>query len=83
LAYETLFETEFGLNPQAGFQPNVFVDISQFLKGKLELLKIYQSKLDEFLFPPSETAVRTLAQYRNATVGFEGAEAFMLLRERG
>ena len=83
LAYETLSETEFGLNPQAGFQPNMFVDISLFMERKLELLKIYQSELGEFPFPRSITAVRALAQYRGATSGFEGAEAFMLLRERG
>ena len=82
LAYETLSETEFGLNPQAGFQPNVFVDISLFMERKLELHKIYQSELGEFPFPRSETAVSALAQYRGATSGFEGAEAFMLLREK-
>ena len=63
LVYETLSEAEFGLNPQAGFQPNVSVDTSQFLMGKLELLKIYQSELGKFPFPRSETAVRALAQF--------------------
>ena len=82
LAYETLSETEFGLNPQVGFQPNLFVDISQFLTGTLELLKIYQSELGEFPFPRSETAVRALAQYRGSTAGLEAAESFQMLIER-
>ena len=40
LAYETLSETEFGLNPDNGFHPNVFVDISSFLERKITLLQI-------------------------------------------
>ena len=34
LAYETLSETEFGLDPDTRFHPNVFVDISFALMGK-------------------------------------------------
>lgn len=83
LAYETFSETVFGLDPDTGFHRNVFVDISSFLERKIELLQIYKSELGEFPFPRSETAVRALAQYRGATAGFEGAEAFQLLRERG
>ena len=82
LAYETLSETGFGLDQVATFTPNVFVDISSFLERKIELLQIYKSELGKFPFPRSETAVRALAQYRGATAGFEGAEAFQLLIER-
>ena len=82
MAYETLSETEFGLDPDTGFHPNVFVDIRPFLKRKIELLQIYKSELGEFPFPRSETAVRALAQYRGATAGFEAAEAFILLVQR-
>ena len=83
LAYETLSETEFGLDPETRFQPNVFVDISHFLKRKIEMLQIYKSELGPFPFPRSATAVQALAQYRGATAGFEAGEAFQLLRERG
>ena len=82
LAYETLSETEFGLNSQALFHPNVFIDISGYIERKLELLKIYQSELDQFPFPRSEIVVRALAQYRGATAGFFAAESFKLLNER-
>ena len=82
LAYETLSETEYGLDPQATFHPNVFVDVSKFLERKIELLQIYNSELGPFPFPRSEKAVRALAQYRGANSGFEVAEAFELLRER-
>ena len=83
MAYETLSETEFGLDPDTGFHPNVFVDISSFLEHKIKLLQIYKSELGKFPFPRSETAVRALAQYRGATAVFEAGEAFQLLRERG
>src|SRR5690606_27204662 len=36
LAYETLSETEFGLDPAAGaFKPNVFVNVSEYLDAKV------------------------------------------------
>ena len=82
LAYETLSETEFGLDPDTGFHPNVFVDIRPFLERKIELLQIYESEIGEFPFLRSATAVRALAQYRGATAGFEAAEAFKLLIDR-
>jgi LmbE family N-acetylglucosaminyl deacetylase len=83
LAYETLSETEFGLDPDTRFHPNVFVDIRPFLERKIELLQIYKSELGEFPFPRSEQAVRALAHLRGSQAGFEAAEAFQLLRERG
>ena len=79
LAYETLSETEFGLNPDGKFQPNVFVDISHYLERKIDLLQIYKSELGPFPFPRSAIAVRTPAQYRT-TAGFHAAESFHLLR---
>lgn len=82
LAYETLSETDFELNPDThGFRPNVFVDISNYLETKLEIMKIYASELGEFPFPRSEQAIRALAALRGVTAGCKAAEAFMLLKE--
>jgi LmbE family N-acetylglucosaminyl deacetylase len=81
LAYETLSETSFNLDPDRSFNPNVFVDIGSWMDRKLELLRIYASELGEFPFPRSETAVLALAQMRGSTAGFEAAEAFELLRD--
>jgi hypothetical protein len=83
MTYETLSKNEFGLDQDTGFHLNVFVNISSFLESKIELLQIYKSEPGSFLFPRSATAVRALAQYRGVTAGFEAAEAFQLLRERG
>jgi LmbE family N-acetylglucosaminyl deacetylase len=82
LAYETLSETEFSMDSHSGFQPNYFVDISEFLDRKLEIMAAYQSEMGEFPFPRSIEAIRALATFRGSTSGFRAAEAFKLLRER-
>lgn len=82
LAYETLSETEFCLDPRGIFQPNYFVDISEFLERKLAIMATYQSELGEFPFPRSIEGIRALATIRGSASGFRAAEAFQLLRER-
>ena len=82
LSYQTISETEFGLDTNCIFQPNVFIDIGPFLEDKLEVMKIYQSELGDFPFPRSIEAVRALAIFHGSTSGFKAAEAFQLLRER-
>ncbi len=82
LAYETISETESGLDADCTFRPNVFVDIGEFLGRKLEIMAIYQSELGAFPFPRSVEAVRSLARLRGTASGFMAAEAFQLLRER-
>ncbi len=82
LIYETLSETEFGVDPKESiFRPNVFVDIAPYLNEKIEIMKIYQSEMGKFPFPRSEKAIQALAALRGSTAGFEAAEAFMLLKE--
>lgn len=83
LAYETLSETDFTINPDANnFRPNVFVNIMDYLEMKINIMKIYESELSDFPFPRSERAIRSLAYIRGVASGFEAAEAFMLLKER-
>lgn len=82
LAYETLSETNFSINPDnLGFRPNVFVDISNYLEKKIKALNMYEGEIGEFPFPRSEQAVRSLAHLRGAAAGCNAAEAFMLLKE--
>ena len=82
LAYETPSETDFGLNPNESFSPNVFIDISPYLNQKIDAMQIYESELGQHPFPRSEESIRALATIRGASSGFEFAEAFQLLRER-
>ena len=81
LAYETLSETDFALDPGgAAFRPNLFVDISAHLERKLELLRVYEGEILDFPFPRSERAVAALAALRGVAAGVHAAEAFMLLK---
>jgi LmbE family N-acetylglucosaminyl deacetylase len=82
LAYETLSETDFGLNVGQAFRPNVFINIEPYLDNKLQAMSIYSSELGQFPFPRSHEAIRALALIRGAASGFKAAEAFELLRER-
>ncbi len=79
---ETLSETEFSLStPDSSFIPNVFVDISEFLEEKLEIMKIYKNEISKHPFPRSLKNIEALATFRGATAGCRYAESFMLLKE--
>lgn len=82
LAYETISETDFGLDADCAFHPNYFIDIGDYLERKLEVMATYKSELGVFPFPRSIEAIRALAALRGANSGFMAAEAFQLLRER-
>jgi LmbE family N-acetylglucosaminyl deacetylase len=82
LAYETISETGFGLNPHLNFQPNLYVDIEDYLERKKEALKIYTTEIAEQPFPRSMKAVEALAHLRGSHSGFLAAEAFQILQER-
>lgn len=82
LSYETLSETDFGLRPEQAFVPNVFVDISNWIEAKLEIMNIYSSEMADFPFPRSAEAIGALAAVRGAASGYLAAEAFQMLRER-
>lgn len=81
LYYETISETDFNIDPTAEkFLPNVYVDIYKYIDRKIEIMNIYKSEIDEFPFPRSKKAIRSLAYLRGSQSGFEAAEAFQLLR---
>jgi LmbE family N-acetylglucosaminyl deacetylase len=82
LAYETPSETDFGLNPNESFVPNIFIDISPYLEKKIDAMRIYESELGKHPFPRSKESIQALATIRGTTSGFHFAEAFQLLRER-
>ncbi len=79
---ETLSETEFAPSTKEdSFIPNVFVDITDFMNKKLEIMKVFQSEMAEHPFPRSERNLKALATFRGATAGCEYAESFVLLKE--
>ncbi len=79
---ETLSETEFTPSTKEdSFVPNVFVDISDFMDKKIEIMKVYESEIAEHPFPRSIRNIKALGTLRGATAGCENAESFMLLKE--
>ena len=78
---ETLSETEFAPSTKEdSFIPNVFVNITDFMDKKLEIIRIFESEMGEHPFPRSERNLKALATLRGATAGCEYAESFMLLK---
>lgn len=81
LMYECLSETEFApILPEKVFQPNYFVDISDFIEKKIEIMKNFESELGEHPFPRSIKNINAIATFRGASVGVDYAEAFQLIK---
>lgn len=82
IAYETLSETNFGVDPRfSSFRPNSYVDVSQHIEKKIQLLSIYESAISAHPFPRSIEAIKSLAVLRGSECGCAFAEAFMIIRE--
>ncbi len=81
LMYECLSETEFSPTvPENVFQPNYFVDISNYFEKKIEIMKVFKSEMAEHPFPRSCKNIEALAIFRGAYAGVEYAEAFQLIK---
>ena len=79
---ETLSETEFAPSTKEdSFEPNMFVDITDFIERKIEIMNVYKNEMGPYPFPRSERNIRALATFRGATAGCEYAEGFMILKE--
>ncbi len=79
--YETLSETEFGIDPRlSSFSPNTFIDISEKMDLKIKLIKIYNSEIKDHPFPRSIKSIKALSTLRGSQMGVESAEAFCLLK---
>lgn len=63
------------------FTPNWFEDISKTLEIKIAALEEYESEMRKWPHPRSIKGVKNLARWRGASVGFDAAEAFVLIRE--
>jgi LmbE family N-acetylglucosaminyl deacetylase len=82
LSYEVFSSTDAApANPARAFLPNVFIDVTEFLEKKLEIMGLYESELQASPLPRALDSLRALARVRGATIGVEYAEAFMLVRE--
>lgn len=64
------------------FTPNVFVDISDFIDKKMDILAMFKGEILSDPYPRSLSAVKALARVRGSRAGVMYAEAFMLLYEK-
>ena len=62
------------------FQPNFFVDISDYWHKKRAALEAYAVEMRPWPHSRSIEAVEHLARWRGSQVGVDAAEAFCLLR---
>jgi N-acetylglucosamine malate deacetylase 1 len=80
-SYETVSETEFTIKKNTVFQPNMWVDISDYLEKKLDIIQIYEDEIKEPPFPRSLKNLEALATFRGSTINAQSAEGFIILKE--
>jgi LmbE family N-acetylglucosaminyl deacetylase len=78
VCYETPSSTEWG---SIGFKPNLFVDITKFMRVKLRAFKNYTAESNSFPHPRSEEAIIARAKYWGSTIGCKYAEPFIIIRD--
>jgi len=81
LMFETPSSTEWGSPPlTTSFQPNVYVDISEFLERKINAFSCYSAEVRESPHPRSLQALADRARYWGSVINRRSAEAFVLVR---
>lgn len=80
-AFETPSSTEWNYTYNEPFCPNVYFDVTDTFEAKIKGMACYRSESTSYPHPRSAEALRSLGRYRGSNVGFEMAEAFMLLME--
>ena len=81
--YETPSSTE--QSPplyESSFLPNYYVNITGFIDKKIEAFKCYKTEERSYPHPRSKEALKVLAKKRGTEIGFEYAEALMIIREK-
>lgn len=80
---ETLSETEFAIPVTARtFIPNVYVDITDYMEKKLDIMNLFTRQVMPEPYPRSLSSIKALARVRGSRAGVMYAEAFQLLYER-
>ena len=60
--------------------PNYYVDISDYIDKKIDIMSIYSSELGEHPFPRSIKNIKAISTFRGAIAGVSNAEAFQLIK---
>jgi len=77
-SFEVLSSSEWSLTRR--FNPNLYVDITNFLPKKIEALKCYDSELSILPNPRSISGIENLSKVRGSEVGVAAAETFEIIR---
>ena len=81
LMIEVISETDFALPlPESVFIPNYFVDITEEMTRKNEIMKLYETEMLPYPQTRNESTLTALNRYRGSQIGVEYAEAFMSLK---
>ncbi|MBR0090941.1 MAG: PIG-L family deacetylase [Lachnospiraceae bacterium] len=78
---EILSETEQGYQFEK-FSPNLFVDISNEMEGKLEAMRIYDTEIEDTPFPRNIDGIQSLARFRGGRIFVDYAEAFCCVLQK-
>jgi len=78
--YEVLSSTERSFSSFGAFEPNTYIDVSQYIEKKQSALGCYETELKSFPHPRSKEGLQILARHRGMEVGLSCAEAFHLVR---
>ncbi|WP_425448043.1 PIG-L deacetylase family protein [Dethiothermospora halolimnae] len=80
--FETPSSTEWNLKYGTDtFKPNIFVDVKDTLKDKLDAMACYETELEEYPHPRSLEALKIIASRWGTVVGRKYVEAFELIRK--
>lgn len=77
LLMEILSEINFG---KSLFNPNYYIDISEYFDEKIRLLSYYETEMGNHPFPRSYEGIEALAKLRGMYAGTCYAEAFEILK---
>lgn len=80
LFYEVLSETN--LNFDNNFNPNFYVNITNFLKMKIKIALMFKGEIKKHPFPRSVESIKSLAILRGSESGYKYSEAFRVYFER-
>lgn len=79
---EIISETDFVPLAQKNiFCPNLFVDITNYIEKKIEIMSLYKGETSAHPFPRSDENIRALALHRGATAHCNYAESFNLIKQ--
>jgi len=82
LAYEIPSSTNWAFGEKSSwFEPEKYVNISDYIDRKLEILTLFDDQVFDFPHARSTEAVRALNAYRGSSVGLRSAEVFKVLRQ--